>query len=150
MIIAQAASVNFDPASFVREFGLSVTIILFMGWIVYSICKNAIPVVAAAYARRMDADTRRMEVQTDVIQKFPEVIDRSGKETREVIAAFKEAMMGSEGRIRDDLKTSLLALREDIFDDTKKSIDKNLYAIKRHSGIIVDPDTDPSPPLPKK
>lgn len=132
-----------DVASFLREFGLSVVIVLFVGWVIAAIVKNLIPKLAEALAERIKAGTKLVEVTTSTVEKLPEVIAQSGKETREAIASYEKAVITSEARILDAFKTTLLAIKDEIFDSRQEKIEKGLDKLAKRSVGIKEPDTDP-------
>ena len=133
---------NVDPAPFLREFGLSVVIILFIGWFIYSIASSFLPTLAAAIAKRIDAGTKLVEVTTATVEKLPEVIAASGKETRDAIASYEKAVIASETRILDTFSKTLLAIKEEIFDAKQDKIEQKLGRLSR-SG---QSDSDNPPP----
>ena len=137
--------ITFDPVSFLREFGLSIVIIVYVGWIVIAACRSILPPIGAAIGRWFDAQTKQIEETTSVVRKIPEIIAQCFKEMR-------EASIASEGRIRDDFRVSVENLKEIIENDRLIRIEKNTERIVRKTISPTDPDTDPLPsrPTPQK
>jgi len=129
-----------DFTTFIREFGLSVVIVLFVGWIIWAIVNTFIPKLAEALAERIKAGTKLVEVTTSTVEKLPEVIAQSGKETREAIASYEKAVISSEARILDAFKSTLIAIKDEIFDARQEEIKKGLNKLSKSK----DPDTDPT------
>ena len=146
-----------DIPAFLREFGLSVVIVLFVGWVIHSIARTFVPRVAEAVAKRIDAGTRLVEVTTSTVEKLPEVITQNGrdtqkaietcgKETREAIASYEKAVIASEARLLDAFKTTLIAIKDEIFDEKQKKLEKGIERLSRASSA---PDSDNPPPMNK-
>lgn len=153
MIIAQAAAMNFDFVAIVREFGLSTVIVLSLMWVIVSFCKSVFPPIGAAIGRWIDAKTEEVQANTKVIREIPNVITQTSKENREALIVIEKAMMGSETRIRDDIRSSKdeikvfkEEIKEKIEDERHSKIEKNLDKIVRKTLNPKDPDTDPAPP----
>lgn len=143
---------NIDPAPFLREFGLSVVVVLFIGWLIHLAVTTFIPRIAEALAKRIEAGTKLVEVTTSTVEKLPEVIaqsgketrqaiEQSGRETREAIASYEKSVITSEARILDAFKTTLIAVKDEIFDAKQDKIAHNLGKLARNSV----PDSDPPP-----
>ena len=150
MIADGAMSMSFDPSAFLREFGLSATIIVFTGWVIVSACKSIFPPIGAAIGRWIDAKTEEVQANTKVIREIPNVITQTSKENREALIVIEKAMMGSESRIREDIRASKDEIKdeikEEIKDERQSKIEKNLDKIVRKALNPKDPDTDPAPP----
>ena len=142
-----------DIPAFLREFGLSVVIVLFVGWLIHVATKSFVPRIAEAVAKRIDAGTRLVEVTTSTVEKLPEVItqngrdtqkaiETSGKETREAIASYEKAVIASEARVLDAFKSTLVAIKDEIFDEKQEKLEKGIAKLSRASSI---PDSEPPP-----
>jgi hypothetical protein len=147
-----------DIPAFLREFGLSVVVVLFFGWLVQSVAKTFVPRVAEAVAKRIEAGTKLVEVTTASVEKLPEVIAnsgretreaiaQSGKETRDAIASHEKAVITSEARLLDAFKTTLIAIKDEIFDEKQDKLEKGIARLSRSASI---PDTDPPPAIASK
>ena len=143
-----------DPAAFIREFGLSVVIVMFVGWIIAAITRSFVPRMAEALAKRIEAGTKLVEVTTSTVEKLPAVIaqngidtrnaiEQSGKETRIAIASYEKAVIASESRILDTFSKTLLAIKEEIFDEKQEKLEKGIAKLSRASAV---PDSNPPPP----
>ena len=148
MIADGAMSMRFDPSAFLREFGLSATIIVFTGWVIVSACKSIFPPIGAAIGRWIDAQTKQIEETTSVVRKIPDVIAQCFKETRDAIISFEKSVGASEGRIRDDFRASIDTMKEIVENDRLIRIEKNTEKIARKTIAATDPDTDPTSPIP--
>jgi len=137
------ASVDTSLAGFLREFGLSVVVVLFLGWVFYTLVQSFVPKIAEALAKRIEAGTKLVEVTTSTVEKLPDVIAQNGKETRDVIIGWEKAVIASEARILDAFKSTLIAIKDEIFDSKQEKIEKGLNRLSKHS-INKDPDTDPA------
>ena len=150
MSIDQASAMTFDFVAIVREFGLSTVIVLALMWIVVSACKSIFPPIGAAIGRWIDAKTEEVQANTKVIREIPNVITQTSKENREALIVIEKAMMGSESRIREDIRASKDEIKdeikEEIKDERQSKIEKNLDKIVRKALNPKDPDTDPAPP----
>lgn len=146
---------NIDLAAFLREFGLSVVIVLFVGWFLLSVLRSFLPQIANAISKRIEAGTRLVDVTTTTVANLPAVITQSGKETRDAIAAggretrdaiasYEKAVIASETRILDAFSKTLVAIKDEIFDEKQAKIERGLGRLSRAS-----PDSDPPSPLPK-
>lgn len=151
------ATTTIDVGGFLREFGLSVVVVLFAGWIIHLAVTTLIPRIAEAIAKRIEAGTKLVEVTTSSVEKLPEVIaqngretrdaiERSGKETREAIASYEKAVIASEARLLDAFKTTLIAIKDEIFDEKQKKLEKGIERLSRASSA---PDSDNPPPMNK-
>jgi CRISPR/Cas system CMR-associated protein Cmr5 small subunit len=147
-------STTIDIPAFLREFGLSVVIVLFVGWVIHSIAKTFVPRVAEAVAKRIEAGTKLVEVTTSTVEKLPEVIaqngretraaiEQSGKETRDAIASYEKAVITSEARLLDAFKTTLIAIKDEIFDEKQEKLEKGIARLSR-AGSIPDSETPPA------
>ena len=146
---------NFDPAAFFREFGLSVVIVVFFGWLIYSLMQSFVPKLADALTKRIEAGTKLVEVTTSTVEKLPSVIAQngqetrdaitaSGKETREAIASYEKAVIASETRILDTFQTTLTAIKDEIFDAKQDKIERSIGRLSR-SGIASDSEPPAKP-----
>ena len=142
-----------DIPAFLREFGLSVVIVLFVGWVIHVAAKSFVPRIAESVAKRIDAGTRLVEVTTSTVEKLPEVItqngrdtqkaiETSGKETRDAIASYEKAVIASEARVLDAFKSTLVAIKDEIFDEKQEKLEKGIAKLSRASSI---PDSEPPP-----
>ena len=142
-----------DIPAFLREFGLSVVVVLFIGWLIHVAAKSFVPRIAEAVAKRIDAGTRLVEVTTSTVEKLPEVItqngrdtqkaiETSGKETRDAIASYEKAVIASEARVLDAFKSTLVAIKDEIFDEKQEKLEKGIAKLSRASSI---PDSEPPP-----
>lgn len=140
-----------DPAAFIREFGLSVVIVVFAGWFLASVVRSFVPKVAEALAKRIEAGTKLVEVTTATVEKLPAVIsqngidtrnaiEQSGKETRDAIASYEKAVIASETRILDAFSRTLIAIKDEIFDEKQAKIERGLGRLSRAGSV---PDSEP-------
>lgn len=132
---------NVDPAPFLREFGLSVIIVVFLGWVLLYAVRGFVPVLATAIAKRIDAGTKLVEVTTATVEQLPQVIAQSGKETRDAIASYEKSVIASETRILDAFTRTLIAIKDEIFDAKQDKIDQKLGRLSRSS---IDSDNPPA------
>lgn len=156
--VQEGASMSVDFIAIVREFGLGAVIVLAITWIVVSFCKSVFPPIGAACGRLVDAWTEEVKARTEesrvsgkAIKEIPNVLAQNNKEYLEALSLIKEALMGSESRIREDVRASKEEVKDAIHDDRHDKIDKNLEKIAKRTAVLSrEPDTDPAASPPKK